>query len=160
MSKNEIKKVSNLTLKIEKAQEIIETKNFDLIRQNLLLFKTLNSDVERQMMKFVKSPGHELDFPRSYLSELSNTILNFIKNDQNNFTFEKYIKYFEKYQTVDANIFENFVKKTSDELLVDTVLRETYKSLGYYALVYELWENSSDKKPFDKQITDLLRSFL
>ena len=160
MSKNEVKKVSNLTLKIEKATEIIETKDFETIKKNMFLLKQIDNDLTIQMKKYARYADYDLDFPVCYISDLSDKIFEFIKNFQQKFLFSKYKKYFSGQSVISAKMFDEFTKKTADLMVVDTVMREVYKSLSYKAIVYELWSHSESKKDFNTLITEHLQSFL
>jgi hypothetical protein len=160
MSKNEVKKVSNLTVKIGKAMDIISTKDFNTIYKNLYLFKKIDEDLTTQIKKYARYPDHELDFTVNDLVELSTSIYEFLINFPQKFLYSKHKKYFDKLEIISGEDFNKFTLKYRDELRVDIILREIYRSLSYKALMYDIWSNSSDKKSFSDQITDLLRSFL
>ena len=160
MSKNKVKKVSNLTLKIEKATEIIETKDFETVKKHMFLFKQIDNDLTIQIKRYARYADYDLDFPVCYLSDLSDKIFEFIKNFQQKFLFSKYKKHFSGHTTISAQMFDDFTKKTADLMVVDTVMREVYKSLSYKAIMYELWSHSESKKDFSTIITEHIRSFL
>jgi len=160
MSKNEKKKVSNLTLKICKAIDIINSKDFNKIRQNLHFFRKIDDELTIQIRKYASIPDYKLDFMVSDIADLSLIIYEYIKNFQQKFLYSKYEKHFDEFKIITDKEFTDFTVIIADEMTVDTILREVYKSLSYKAIMYKLWSSTENKKAFDEQITDLLKSFL
>jgi hypothetical protein len=57
-------------------------------------------------------------------------------------------------------MFTEFSARIGLEFGVHTKLVGFYKEIGYLGLTLFLWSQTDDKKPFDEQLTDLIRSFI
>ena len=156
----EKKKVTNLLCNISKLRDLLEEKDKNKILNNLYLFARVENDVRIQIQKYIRYPEHELDFNYQDLKELGDEIFEFIKNYQQKFLFSKYQKELMKKAPITDDIFNEITQQISKDMLLDTKLREVYKSIGYYAMVIFLWKENDEKKPFDVQITELIRSFI
>ena len=156
----EKKKVTNLLCNISKLRDLLEEKDKNKILNNLYLFARVENDVRIQIQKYIRYPEHELDFNYQDLQELGNEIFEFIKNYQQKFLFSKYQKELMQKAPITDDIFNEITQQISKDMLLDTKLREVYKSIGYYAMVIFLWKENDEKKPFDVQITELIRSFI
>ena len=156
----EKKKVTNLLCNISKLRDLLEEKDKNKILNNLYLFARVENDVRIQIQKYIRYPEHELDFNYQDLQELGNEIFEFIKNYQQKFLFSKYQKELMQKAPINDDIFNEITQQISKDMLLDTKLREVYKSIGYYAMVIFLWKENDEKKPFDVQITELIRSFI
>lgn len=156
----EKKKVTNLLCNISKLRDLLEEKDKNKILNNLHLFARVENDVRIQIQKYIRYPEHELDFNYQDLQELGDEIFEFIKNYQQKFLFSKYQKELMQKAPINDDIFNEITQQISKDMLLDTKLREVYKSIGYYAMVIFLWKENDEKKPFDVQITELIRSFI
>lgn len=156
----EKKKVTNLLCNISKLRDLLEEKDKNKILNNLYLFARVENDVRIQIQKYIRYPEHELDFNYQDLQELGDEIFEFIKNYQQKFLFSKYQKELMQKAPITDDIFNEITQQISKDMLLDTKLREVYKSIGYYAMVIFLWKENDEKKPFDVQITELIRSFI
>ena len=54
------KTVTNLMLKICKLRDVIESRDFKTILKNLQLFQQVQSEVKRQLAKYITTASHEL----------------------------------------------------------------------------------------------------
>ena len=156
----EKKKVTNLLCNISKLRDLLEEKDKNKILNNLYLFARVENDVRIQIQKYIRYPEHEFDFNYQDLQELGDEIFEFIKNYQQKFLFSKYQKELMQKAPINDDIFNEITQQISKDMLLDTKLREVYKSIGYYAMVIFLWKENDEKKPFDVQITELIRSFI
>lgn len=154
------KTVTNLLTKISKARDILATGDKNEIYKHLYLFSNIEQDVKIQVSKYIKHASHELDFNYHDLQELSDEIYSFIQNYQQKFLFSKYYKQVEKLSPIDDKVFKELSLAIGQEMTIDTELRAVYKTLGYLALVVFLWAETDEKKPFDVQLTELIRSFI
>lgn len=154
------KTVTNLLTKISKARDILATGDKNEIYKHLYLFLNIENDVKIQVSKYIKHASHELDFNYHDLQELSDEIYSFIQNYQQKFLFTKYYKQVEKLAPIDDKVLKSLNQEIGKEMTLDTELRSVYKTLAYLALIIFLWSETDEKKPFDVQITELIRSFI
>jgi hypothetical protein len=61
---------------------------------------------------------------------------------------------------ITKEIFQEFSTRIGYEFKVHADLTAFYKEMAYLGLTIFLWSQTDDKKPFDEQLTDLIRSFI
>lgn len=147
-------------MNISKLRDVLETRDFKTIYNHIYLFNKVEGEIKRQVAKYIKHPDHELDFTYADLKELSDEIYDYIKNFQQKFLYDKYYKEVCKLAPITGKVFNEMSTKIGYEMQLDTSLRAVYKTLAYLSLVVFLWSETDEKKPFDVQITDLIRSFI
>ena len=153
-------KVTNLIQKIGKCRDVIASKDFKLILKNIYLFKTTYQEIMRHMDKYIKNDKYELDFTYCDVHELADEILNYIKNFQSKFTFNRFKNEILKNETINDEVLMNFQKNQCDYMFVDRELREAYKILSYLALSVYLVQEQHNREDFTFQITETIRSFI
>lgn len=154
------KVVSNLLDDISKARDIISRGDIDEINRKMLLFVRISKNLKRQLKFYVTNPSHELDFTHEDLNELSTEVYEFIKNYQQKFTYKRMYKEITATLPITIETFNKFSKKIGAEFQAHADLTAFYKEIGYLGIVIWLWSQTNDKKPFDEQLTDLIRSFI
>ena len=116
MSKNEVKKVSNLTVKIGKAMDIITSCDFSKIKFNLFLFQQIDNELTIQIKKYAKFADYELDFTVNDIADLSNAIYDFLINFPQKFLYSKYKKNFANYRVITGDMFDTFTTEIADQM--------------------------------------------
>ena len=152
--------VSNLLSDISKARNLIASGDVREIYNKRIIFERISRGVKTQLKFYVKSPAHELDFTHEDLNELSTEVFEYIKNFQQKFIYSRLYKDITKTVPITKEIFTEFSAKLGVELRVHTILTGFYKEMAYIGLTLFLWSQTDDKKPFDEQLTDLIRSFI
>ena len=154
------KLVSNLLDDISKARDLIARGDLNEIEHKKVIFFRISNGVKTQLARYVKNPSYELDFNHEDLNELSTEVFEYIKNFQQRFTYTRLKKDITSKIPIDNERFIEFSKKVATEFSVHTMLTGFYKEMAYTGLVIWLWSETDDKKPFDVQITELIRSFI
>lgn len=154
------KVVSNLLSDISKARDLIARGDVREIYNKRVIFERISRGVKTQLKFYVKSPAHELDFNHEDLNELSTEVFEYIKNFQQRFTYNRMYKEITATLPITIEIFNKFSLKIGTEFAVHTKLTGFYKEMAYIGLTLFLWSQTDDKKPFDEQLTDLIRSFI
>jgi hypothetical protein len=154
------KLVSNLLDDISKARDLIARGDLNEIEHKKVIFLRISNGVKTQLARYVKNPSYELDFNHEDLNELSTEVFEYIKNFQQRFTYARLKKDITSKIPVDNERFIEFSKRVATEFSVHTLLTGFYKEMAYTGLVIWLWSETDDKKPFDVQITELIRSFI
>jgi hypothetical protein len=154
------KNVTNLLSDISKARDIIQRADIDEINHKMIVFLRISNGVKTQLAKYIKNPDHELDFTHEDLNELSTEVFEYIKNFQQRFTYSRLKKDITSKIPVDNKRFQEFSMRIAKEFSVHSQLTGFYKEIAYSGLVIWLWSQTDDKKPFDVQITELIRSFI
>jgi len=152
--------VTNLLMNIGKCRDIIESGDFKTIHNKLYLFEKTYEDCKRHVDKYTKDPNHKLDFTYYDLQELSDEILEYLKNYQQKFKFERYEKLLPEDACIDNYVLSDVLTKIIREMFVDARLREAYKILSYLAFVLMLWEENYRNQEFDVQIANTLKEML
>ena len=154
------KTVSNLLDDISKARDLIARGDLNEIEHKKVIFLRISNGVKTQLARYVKNPSYELDFNHEDLNELSTEVFEYIKNFQQRFTYARLKKDITSKIPIDNERFIEFSKRVATEFSVHTMLTGFYKEMAYTGLVIWLWSETDDKKPFDVQITELIRSFI
>ena len=154
------KVVSNLLSDISKARDLIARGDVREIYNKRIIFERISRAVKTQLKFYVKSPAHELDFTAEDLNELSTEVFEYIKNFQQRFIYSKMYKDITKTTPITKEIFQEFSTRIGYEFRVHADLTAFYKEMAYLGLTIFLWSQTDDKKPFDEQLTDLIRSFI
>ena len=154
------KLVTNLLSDISKARDLIERGDVREINNKSIIFDRISRAVKTQLSLYVKNPAHELDFTPEDLNELSTEVFEYIKNFQQRFTYNRLYKDITKTIPITKDIFTDFSVRIGTEFAVHTKLTAFYKEIAYIGLTLFLWSQTDDKKPFDEQLTDLIRSFI
>ena len=154
------KTVTNLLTDISTARDIIQRGDIKEIDRKMIVFDRISNGVKRQLASFVKNPSYELDFTHEDLNELSTEVYEYIQNFQQRFTYKRLYKDLTNNPPVTMEHFAEFSKKTGLEFAVHAKLTAFYKEIAYLGVVIWLWSQTDDKKPFDVQITELIRSFI
>lgn len=154
------KLVSNLLDDISKARDLIARGDLNEIEHKKVIFLRISNGVKTQLARYIKNPSYELDFNHEDLNELSTEVFEYIKNFQQRFTYSRLKKDITSKIPIDNERFIEFSKKVATEFSVHTLLTGFYKEIAYTGLVIWLWSETDDKKPFDVQITELIRSFI
>lgn len=154
------KLVSNLLDDISKARDLIARGDLNEIEHKKVIFLRISNGVKTQLARYVKNPSYELDFNHEDLNELSTEVFEYIKNFQQRFTYTRLKKDITSKIPIDNERFIEFSKRVATEFSVHTMLTGFYKEMAYTGLVIWLWSETDDKKPFDVQITELIRSFI
>lgn len=154
------KLVTNLLSDISNARDLIARGDINEIHRKMLLFHRISQTLKRQLKFYVANPSHELDFNHEDLNGLSTEVFEFIKNYQQRFTYKRMYKDITATTPITIEMFNNFSKKIGIEFQVHADLTAFYKEIGYLGIVFWLWSQTDDKKPFDEQLTDLIRSFI
>ena len=154
------KLVSNLLDDISKARDLIARGDLNEIEHKKVIFLRISNGVKTQLARYIKNPSYELDFNHEDLNELSTEVFEYIKNFQQRFTYTRLKKDITSKIPIDNERFIEFSKKVATEFSVHTLLTGFYKEMAYTGLVIWLWSETDDKKPFDVQITELIRSFI
>lgn len=152
--------VTNLIKLIGKCRDILATKDFATIRNNIYIFERTYDEAKRNIDRYSRNRKHDLDFTCDDLKELSDEIYAYVKNFQSKFTYDNNLKKLSKYDVIGNAEVNAFVKEQCDYMFVDTKLREAYKILSYLGTVTWVFTEHYKSQEFDSQITDLLRSFL
>lgn len=154
------KVVSNLLSDISKARDLIQRGDVREIYNKRIIFERISRGVKTQLKFYVKSPAHELDFNHKDLADLSTEVFEYIKNFQQRFTYKRMYKDITAVTPITSTIFQKFSTQIGYEFTVHAVLTAFYKEMAYLGLTIFLWSQTNDKKPFDEQLTDLIRSFI
>lgn len=154
------KVVSNLLSDISKARDIIAREDVREINRKMVVFDRISRQVKTQLTLYIRNPAHELDFNHEDLNELSTEVFEYIKNFQQKFTYKRLYKEITKTVPVTIESFNEFSENIGIEFNVHTKLVSFYKEMAYLGVTIFLWSETDDKKPFDRQITDLIRSYL
>ena len=154
------KTVTNLLTDISTARDIIQRGDINEIDRKMIVFRRISTGVKTQLGKYIKNPAYELDFTHEDLNELSTEVFEYIKNFQQRFTYSRLKKDITSKIPIDNERFVEFSKRVGLEFSVHTQLTGFYKEMAYTGLVIWLWSETDDKKPFDVQITELIRSFI
>ena len=154
------KLVSNLLSDISTARDIITRADIKEIDRKMIVFNRISNRVKQQFARYVKNPAYELDFTHEDLNELSTEVFEYIKNFQQRFTYARLKKDILSKTPVDNERFIEFSKRIGLEYSVHSQLTGFYKEMSYLGVVIWLWSQTDDKKPFDVQITELIRSFI
>lgn len=154
------KLVSNLLDDISKARDLIARGDLNEIEHKKVIFLRISNGVKTQLARYIKNPSYELDFNHEDLNELSTEVFEYIKNFQQRFTYTRLKKDITSKTPIDNERFIEFSKRVATEFSVHTLLTGFYKEIAYTGLVIWLWSETDDKKPFDVQITELIRSFI
>lgn len=154
------KLVSNLLDDISKARDLIARGDLNEIEHKKVIFLRISNGVKTQLARYIKNPSYELDFNHEDLKELSTEVFEYIKNFQQRFTYTRLKKDITSKIPIDNERFIEFSKRVATEFSVHTLLTGFYKEIAYTGLVIWLWSETNDKKPFDVQITELIRSFI
>jgi hypothetical protein len=154
------KLVSNLLDDISKARDLIARGDLNEIEHKKVIFLRISNGVKTQLARYIKNPSYELDFNHEDLNELSTEVFEYIKNFQQRFTYARLKKDITSKIPIDNERFIEFSKRVATEFSVHTLLTGFYKEMAYTGLVIWLWSETDDKKPFDVQITELIRSFI
>ena len=154
------KLVTNLLSDISKARDLIANGNVREINNKLIIFDRISRAIKTQLKLYIKHPEHELDFTPEDLNELSTEVFEYIKNFQQKFIYSKLYKEITAVTPITRERFSEFSAKLGVELRVHTNLTSFYKEMAYIGLTLFLWSQTDDKKPFDEQLTDLIRSFI
>ncbi len=154
------KLVSNLLDDISKARDLIARGDLNEIEHKKVIFLRISNGVKTQLARYIKNPSYELDFNHEDLKELSTEVFEYIKNFQQRFTYTRLKKDITSKIPIDNERFIEFSKRISTGFSVHTQLTGFYKEMAYTGLVIWLWSETDDKKPFDVQLTELIRSFI
>jgi hypothetical protein len=152
--------VTNLLSDISKARDLIQRGDVREICNKSIIFDRISRAVKTQLNLYVKNPAHELDFNHEDLNELSTEVFEYIKNFQQKFLYSKMYKDITTVTPITKEIFQEFSIRIGYEFKAHTILTAFYKEMAYLGLTIFLWSQTDDKKPFDEQITDLIRSFI
>ncbi|MBQ2395934.1 MAG: hypothetical protein II304_02660 [Bacteroidales bacterium] len=129
---------------IGKCRDLITSNDYKLILGYIGVFDNLVDLIRRQVEKFVKNDNYELDFTPYDLQELSDEILDYIKDIQHELTFSAYEKEIMKFERIDNKVLDEFTKQKADRMYLDRKLRESYKVLSYFGLVALLYSKSRE----------------
>ena len=154
------KVVTNLLSDISKARDLIARGDVKEINNKIIIFDRISRAVKTQLKLYIKNPNHELDFTPDDLNELSTEVFEYIKNFQQKFIYSRLYKDITKTLPITKEIFADFSANLGLQLRAHTVLTAFYKEIAYIGLTLFLWSQTDDKKPFDEQLTDLIRSFI
>jgi hypothetical protein len=154
------KLVSNLLDDISKARDLIARGDLNEIEHKKVIFLRISNGVKTQLARYVKNPSYELDFNHEDLNELSTEVFEYIKNFQQKFLYSKMYKDITAVTPITKEIFQDFSIRIGYEFKAHTILTAFYKEMAYLGLTIFLWSQTDDKKPFDEQLTDLIRSFI
>ena len=154
------KLVTNLLSDISKARDLIARGDIREINNKIVIFDRISRAVKTQLALYIKNPAHELDFTHEDLNELSTEVFEYIKNFQQRFTYKRLYKDITQTLPITITDFNKFSLKTGLEFAVHTRLTAFYKEIAYIGITLFLWSQTDDKKPFDEQLTDLIRSFI
>jgi len=154
------KLVTNLLDDISKARDLIERGDIREINNKSIIFDRISRAVKTQLKLYIKNPAHELDFNHEDLNALSTEVFEYIKNFQQRFTYKRMYKEITATLPITIDIFNKFSLKIGLEFAVHAKLTAFYKEMAYIGLTLFLWSQTDDKKPFDEQLTDLIRSFI
>lgn len=154
------KLVTNLLNDISTARDIIQRADIKEIDRKMIVFSRISSGVKVQFARYIKNPAYELDFTHEDLNELSTEVFEYIKNFQQRFTYTRHKKEITSKLPIDFEWFKEFSVKVALEYSVHSQLTGFYKEMSYLGLVVWLWSQTDEKKPFDVQITELIRSFI
>ena len=154
------KVVTNLLNDISKARDLIARGDVREINNKSIIFERISRAVKTQLKLYVRNADHELDFTAEDLNELSTEVFEYIKNFQQKFIYSRLYKEITKTVPITKEIFTEFSAKLGVEFRVHTILTGFYKEMAYIGLTLFLWSQTDDKKPFDEQLTDLIRSFI
>ena len=154
------KLVSNLLTDISKARDIIARGELREINNKMVIFDRISRAVKTQLALYVKNPAHELDFNHEDLNELSTEVFEYIKNFQQRFTYKRLYKDITAINPITMTEFNQFSMRVGMEFAVHDKLTAFYKDMAYLGIVIWLWSETDDKKPFDVQLTELIRSFI
>ena len=154
------KLVTNLLNDISTARDIIQRADIKEINRKMIVFSRISSGVKVQFARYIKNPDYELDFNHEDLNELSTEVFEYIKNFQQRFTYTRLKKDILSKTPVDNARFLEFSERVGLEYAVHSQLMGFYKEMSYLGVVIWLWSQTDEKKPFDVQITELIRSFI
>ena len=154
------KNVTNLLNDISTARDIIARADIKEIDRKMIVFQRISNGVKTQLSRYVSNPAYELDFTHEDLNELSTEVFEYIKNFQQKFTYARLKKDILSKTPVDNARFLEFSERVGLEYAVHSQLTGFYKEMSYLGLVIWLWSQTDEKKPFDVQITELIRSFI
>lgn len=130
-------KVTNLIQNIGKCRDLIESKDFAKILNNIYLFEKTYKNVKIQVDKFIKDSSYELDFTFYDLQELSDEIAAYIADFPNQFNVQHFIDKISENRKIDDNILKKFTSDICNKYFVDARLRECQKILAYCA--FTMW---------------------
>lgn len=154
------KVVSNLLSDISTARDIISRGDIKEIDRKMIVFRRVSTGVKSQLARYIRNPDYQLDFNHEDLNELSTEVFEYIKNFQQRFTYTRFKKDITSKVPIDFDRFAEFSKRVALEFAVHSQLTAFYKEMSYIGIVVWLWSQTDDKKPFDVQITELIRSFI
>ena len=154
------KLVTNLLSDISKARNLIVRGDIREINNKIVIFDRISRAVKTQLALYIKNPAHELDFNHEDLNDLSTEVFEYIKNFQQRFTYNRLYKDITKTLPITITEFNKFSMKMALEFAVHARLTAFYKEIAYIGITLFLWSQTDDKKPFDEQLTDLIRSFI
>ena len=154
------KLVTNLLSDISKARDLIARGDVREINNKIVIFDRISRAVKTQLALYIKNPAHELDFNHEDLNDLSTEVFEYIKNFQQRFTYKRLYKDITQKLPITITEFNKFSLRVGTEFAVHTRLTAFYKEIAYIGITLFLWSQTDDKKPFDEQLTDLIRSFI
>lgn len=154
------KVVSNLLSDISKARDLIQRGDVREIYNKSVIFERISRGVKTQLRFYIKNAAHELDFNHEDLNELSTEVFEYIKNFQQKFTYKRMYKDITAKTPITNTMFQEFSLRIGYEFKVHTILTAFYKEMAYLGVTLFLWSQTDDKKTFDEQLTDLIRSFI
>lgn len=154
------KLVTNLLSDISTARDIIARADIKEIDRKMIVFRRVSTGVKSQLARYIRNPDYQLDFNHEDLNELSTEVFEYIKNFQQRFTYTRLKKDILSKTPVDNTRFLEFSERVGLEYSVHSQLMGFYKEMSYLGVVIWLWSQTDEKKPFDVQITELIRSFI
>lgn len=153
-------KVTNLIQLIGKCRDLLATKDFKLIKNNIYLFERTYDEAKRNIDKYTRNSEHVLDFTADDLKELSDEIYAYVKNFQSKFTYDNSLKKLTKHKSIGNDEINDFVKEQCDYMFVDVKLREAYKIIAYLGVITWIYTEFYKSKELDAELTKLIRSYL
>jgi glutathione peroxidase-family protein len=152
--------VTNLIKNIGRCRDLLASKDFKAIKNNIYIFEKTYEEAKRNIDKYTKNGEHTLDFTCDDLKELSDEIFAYVKNFQTRFTYDKSLKMLTKYESIGNDEINEFVKEQCDYMYVDTRLREAYKIFAYLGVITWIFAEFYKSKELDAQLLSLIRSYL
>lgn len=153
------KKITNLTGKICKALDILESRNLSLIKQNFYLFADIQNNIARQCKKYIQYENYELDFTYQDIKSLSDEMFCIINRCQK-MQYKHLEKRLMQKIPIEMDDFDKMCFAVADTLHFDKFLRPIANDLSFWAITTWLWSESEYKKPLMNQLTEVMRSFL
>jgi len=148
--------MSNLMDMLCKVRDILTSKDFDKIKNNLFLISRLSDEIRRQVKKNGVGNLKQLEFNSYDLRELSEELMEVIKMCEKKINVANILKGLYKKDAIDDKIVNEFTNISADYMRVRACLTPSHSMVVFLGVLMNLFEEQAEQGKIDNVLAQAI----